>query len=203
MIIEAKGLEKRFDAHIIFKSLDLTIAPGQRLAILGPNGSGKSTLILVLAGAIHFNSGTLYYRYEPGGKPIDEDKWYRHISIASPGMALPDQLKVAEIFRFYKKFKTAGISEEAFCRLVYLPPHEYIKNLSSGMRQRLKIGLATQFDSETIFMDEPTSHLDLEGIDWYLEVINKIPKKSALLIGSNDRKEYPFCTETLTITHYK
>ena len=63
------------DGHRILRAIDLTVAPGEVVALVGPNGAGKSTLLSVLSGDLPATSGQV----QISGKPIGA---YRHLDLA-------------------------------------------------------------------------------------------------------------------------
>jgi ABC-type multidrug transport system ATPase subunit len=96
-------------------------------------------------------------------------------------------------------------SKNEFMEMAQLEIHQnkYIKNFSSGMRQRLKLSLAFMTDSPVILLDEPTSNFDAKAIDWYLEMVKKYTTNRLLIIGSNQEYEFSFCSQQLSILSYK
>ncbi len=82
--------------------------------------------------------------------------------------------------------------------------NKQVKYFSSGMKQRVKLVLACCSASDILFLDEPTSNMDVEGEKWYLELIEKTYSGNRILIiGSNQQKEYSFCNYQINITDYK
>ena len=80
---------------------------------------------------------------------------------------------------------------------------KWIKDYSSGMKQRVKLALALFADVELCLLDEPTSNLDEQGVEWYLNTLEKMPKNRTLIIASNLEREYGFCTHKIDINQYK
>ena len=73
-----------------------------------------------------------------------------------------------------------------------------IRNFSSGMKQRLRLGLALLSQSQLILLDEPTSNFDPKAIEWYRQLISKYRNGRTLIIGSNfQEKEIDFCTHRI------
>jgi ABC-type multidrug transport system ATPase subunit len=71
------------------------------------------------------------------------------------------------------------------------------------MKQRLKLALAFCSDTPMLMLDEPTSNLDTQGVDWYLSLVQKFAEDRLTIICSNQLHEYSFCDESLNISDYK
>jgi ABC-type multidrug transport system ATPase subunit len=81
--------------------------------------------------------------------------------------------------------------------------HKYIKNFSSGMKQRLKLALAFFSESPVMLLDEPTSNLDEHGINWYMQNIRSNISNKLILISSNQPAEYSFCDKIINLNDFK
>jgi ABC-type multidrug transport system ATPase subunit len=81
--------------------------------------------------------------------------------------------------------------------------NKLIKYFSSGMKQRLKLALAFCSDTPILMLDEPTSNLDSQGVDWYLGLVQQYAKDRLTIICSNQAHEYEFCAERLNISDFK
>src|SRR5579862_9597719 len=60
-ILVVSGLGKRFGGFVALESIDLAVAPGERLGLIGPNGSGKSTLVNCIAGTLRNDAGSIRF----------------------------------------------------------------------------------------------------------------------------------------------
>ena len=80
-----------------------------------------------------------------------------------------------------------------------------IRYFSSGMRQRLKLALAICSDSPILLLDEPTTNLDVQGVEWYRGLMAQYTEGSSRLvvIASNAPHDYDFCDATMNILDYK
>lgn len=205
MKIEVKDLGKKFIKEWIFRHIDFTFEENQSYAITGPNGSGKSTFIQSVAGFIPTNEGTV--EYYQGDKLIPEDEIFETLDIITPYLELIEEFTLDEFLAFHFKFKSlkTGYSLNDFVEKIYLQNDraKQIKNYSSGMKQRLKLGLGFFSTSQVCFLDEPTTNLDEQGIAWYLDNVKDLLGKKLLLISSNQKQEYEFCDKVLSIADYK
>ena len=203
--IHLEEASKRFQYEWIFRNLSLDLSQGNSLAITGSNGSGKSTLLKCLSGAIPITSGKIDYQLD--GKSISETDWFSFLTISAPYMEVPEEFTLEELLDFHFKFKNPfeGISTKGIIEQLYLTQHasKPVGQFSSGMKQRLKLGLALFSDVPLIFLDEPTSNLDGKGIEWYQEMIEQFGKNRILVICSNEPREYKFCEQKIVLEHYK
>ncbi|MGM0945130.1 MAG: ABC transporter ATP-binding protein [Bacteroidota bacterium] len=203
--ISLEGASKRFQYEWIFKNLSLEISSGTAMAVTGSNGSGKSTLLKCLAGAIPLSQGKISYHIDD--QLIPESDWFKNITISAPYMELPEELNLQELIQFHFKFKRPkkGIQIESIPEILYLEAHKtkQVALFSSGMKQRLKLGLALFSQSNVVYLDEPTSNLDKKGIAWYLEMVGTYSKNQILIICSNEPREFEFCEKKIVLEDYK
>ena len=174
------------------------------------NGSGKSTLLQLLAGNLPATEGQLTYSLNQTF--IEPDGWFRQVSIAAPYLELVEELTLDELLTFHQTFKPfkAGLTAEIVADRLLLTHarHKEIKYFSSGMKQRVKLGLAFFSQSPVVILDEPTSNLDRQGTDWYHEQVRQLidpltRPNQLLLIGSNQPDEYDFCPNVLDVMQWK
>ena len=196
---------KRFQYEWIFKNLSFSLIPGESLAITGGNGSGKSTLLKCISGVIPITSGKITFESQLG--LIPDSEWYSHLSISAPYLELPEEFSLKELITFHFKFKSPlnGISPEELIEILYLDRHakKPVAQFSSGMKQRLKLGLAIFSDVPLVLLDEPTSNLDKTGIKWYADLVQQFQKDRILIVCSNEPREYEFCIQKLALEDYK
>ena len=202
MEISLQNIGRRFNREWIFREIDQTFSAGNSYAVLGPNGSGKSTLLQVIAGNLTPSEGVI--QYSAAEKKIDIESAYRYISIAAPYLELVEEYTLAELIGFHFSFKKP-VSDISIVGLLGFERsrNKQLKYFSSGMKQRVKLALALCSDVPVTILDEPTSNLDKEGVEWYLRLINQFTLNRILLIGSNQEHEYSFCDHRLKITDYK
>ncbi|WP_207435490.1 ABC transporter ATP-binding protein [Sabulibacter ruber] len=203
MQIKLTSLGKRFNYEWIFRNLSYEFVSGKAYAILGHNGSGKSTLLSILSGFQLPSEGAVSYTFQGNEVPVDE--LYRYLSIAAPYQDLLEEFTLEEMIQFHTRFKNLkGITPQQLPDLLQLQAarHKLVRDFSSGMRQRLKLGLALYSDTPLLLLDEPTTNLDQAGVAWYLEHLERNRQNRLVLIGSNVPHEYSFCDEQLPINEY-
>jgi len=205
MKISLENIGRRFNRDWIFRGIDYTFHSGKIYAILGPNGSGKSTLLQVLNGSLSPSTGKIDYFFED--KPVEIDKVYQHLSLAAPYLELIEEFTLSEMVDFHFKFKSfkSGIDKDGLIDLLAMPgsKNKLIKYFSSGMKQRLKLALAFCSDTPMLMLDEPTSNLDSQGVDWYLNLVQQFAENRLTIVCSNQEHEYSFCDEQLNISEFK
>ena len=78
-----------------------------------------------------------------------------------------------------------------------------IRYFSSGMKQRVKLALALYSDVDCILLDEPTTNLDEQGTQWYLNLMDTMLGNRTIFVSSNQAHEYSFCNKQILIADYK
>ena len=206
MRIIAASVGKKFISEWIFRSVQLELSAGNSYTFVGANGSGKSTLLQLLMGVMPATEGSIDYQ-TADGRTIDPDDWYQHIAMAAPYLELIEEFTLEELIRFHTRFKKlkAGMSIQDFLERIELPQarHKAIRHFSSGMKQRLKLGLALFSEAAVVVLDEPTSNLDRHGMAWYLREVTALDSSQLLLIGSNQPQEYAFCKNIISLSTFK
>jgi len=193
-LFQTQNLGKRFGREWIFRNLNLEFQSGENYAITGANGSGKSTLLKILTGAVPANEGTFLLIQD--GKIIDIDKHYQSIALAAPYIELIEELTLPELLEFHFSFQKlqVGLGLKELPEILYLQTHlkKPISTFSSGMKQRVRLGLAFFSQSPLLLLDEPTTNLDLVGQEWYRAMLLRFQVGRITIIASNDVNEYQF-----------
>ena len=204
-MITLDNIGRRFNRDWIFKGVNYMFNIGESYAVLGPNGSGKSTLLQVLNGSLSPSAGKLNYQYN--GSEMDIETVFSQLSLAAPYLELIEEFSLNEMIDFHFKFKKyrQGMDKQGVIDLLNLPgsKDKPIRYFSSGMKQRLKLALAFCADTAMLMLDEPTSNLDTQGVDWYQGLVQQFAFNRLTIVCSNQQHEYDFCTHRLDITGYK
>lgn len=201
-----EGIGKKFNTSWIFKNINFVFEPGGFYAITGANGSGKSTLLQIIYSLQIPSSGNILY--QKNGTELDVSKAFQEFSFAAPYMELLEDFTLAEMLRFHFKFKKSAhfTDAKAFADKIMLGNsfHKPIRNFSSGMKQRLRLGLAFYSNSPVLLIDEPTSNLDKAGIEWYENLLSNYTKnqENTLIVCSNIEAEYKGASQIISIANY-
>ncbi|MGN6215126.1 ABC transporter ATP-binding protein [Parafilimonas sp.] len=205
MKIQLTNAGKRFSREWIFRNLSYEFLPGVQYAITGPNGSGKSTLLQAIAGASTLNEGSI--EWQPDNKNMQPEEANAYISIAAPYLELIEEMTAKEFLLFHSNFKkfiqnlpVETILEEADLAQA---ANKQIRFFSSGMKQRLKLAQAFFSDVPVILLDEPCTNLDAAGFALYYRWIENYSNGRLVIISSNDKNEFSFCTRQLNILDFK
>ena len=162
-MFKVSEIKKSFKNKEVLKGVSFTIEEGDKVALLGNNGAGKSTLLKIIAGQLQANAGrietTLDFQTEIGMMP--------------QGDILIDDLKVGDLvlLKCYMN-QLEDIDIDALLKMVELEEfkNQYVMGLSGGQKRRLSLLLTILNEPRLIFLDEPTTGMDLESVDnfWHL-----------------------------------
>ena len=203
LALDIKDLGKRHGKNWILRGLNFSVTAGSAMALLGANGSGKSSLLRMLCGLDPQSEGEV--RWQQGQTTVDREALAGAISYCAPDQSLILDLTVEEHIAFHFKFRhpLPGTDESQTLSMAILEEKKDIRvrNLSSGMRQRLALSLAFSTQSLALFLDEPTSHLDAQGRAWYVDLMSNWTAGRTLVVSSNhNENEFPKGTERFTLT---
>jgi sulfate transport system ATP-binding protein len=168
MSIRIENVSKRFNDFVALDHVDLTIAPGELVALLGPSGSGKTTLLRVIAGLETPDEGRIWFDAEDAtAKDVRE----RAVGFVFQHYALFRHMTVFENVAFGLRVKPkkdrpseAAIREKVhgLLNLVQLDwlGDRYPHQLSGGQRQRIALARALAIEPKVLLLDEPFGALD-------------------------------------------
>ena len=200
--LRVEGLGKRHGKNWIFRNLNFDVEAGDSLALLGANGSGKSSLLRTLCAFDPISEGNIQWTTNEGDSPREHVPGL--VSYCAPDQSLIPDLTVLEHIAFHFEFRQpcANTSAEDTLELALLQNKGQVRvrNLSSGMRQRLSLSLAFSTLSSAVFLDEPTSHLDENGRRWFQDLMSKTRDGRTLIVASNhNENEYPKGTRSIVL----
>lgn len=194
--ISVRNVFKTFDAELApvraLRGADLSVMPGDFVAVMGPSGCGKSTLLNVIAGLDVPDEGEIEIDGEPvTGKSADDlaRMRRRHVGIVFQFFNLLDGMTVTENVAMPAmiagtKRKPAETRAKDLLDLLGLGDKAKAAptTLSGGQRQRLAIARALANRPTVLLADEPTGSLDSEGGQEILELFGRLHRDSAQTI---------------------
>lgn len=192
---------KKFQKQWIIRGLSYTFETGKSYALTGSNGEGKSTVLQLISGILPPTEGDV--QYKENNREVESFHTYQ--VIATPYQELIEDFTLAEHLQFHFRFKKKSDRFESLLQTsgIATSLKKQVKYYSSGMKQRLKLLLAMGTDVPVLLLDEPTSNLDEQGMEWYKKNIMEIKKEKLVVIASNSPFEYDFCDEVLKVTSFK
>ena len=174
MILQAKGLTKKYGDHIAVRNINLEFKKGSFNAILGPNGAGKSTTISMLIGLKRATNGQIIYA--PNTR----------IGVVFQASVLDEKLTVKENLTIraqqYKGIKGGRVEDlinqlglTAFQKQLY-------GTLSGGQKRRVDIARALLSNPDILFLDEPTTGLDIQTRKSIWDLLYRLQRDEGMTI---------------------
>ena len=191
--LQMRGVHKRFGATIALGGVDLTVAPGQVLALVGENGAGKSTLMKVLSGAHQPDEGQMWLdgkSYQPRN-PLDARR--AGVAMIYQELSLAKHLSVAENILLGVEpgrgplmgWRDARrIAAEAMRQLGRpdIPVDVPVARLSIAAQQLVEIGRAIAVGCRVLVLDEPTSSLASRDIELLFDLVRRLKSQGISIV---------------------
>lgn len=202
MQISIDNAGKKFGNQWIFRNLSYDFEDKSKTSVLGKNGSGKSTLLKVISGYLSLSAGNISYSLN--NEKLPEKNIYKHISVVSPHLQLIEEYTLQELIDFHFSLKPVldGLKKEKIPELLLLNDNKnkQIKKFSSGMKQRVKLGLAFFSKTDLLLFDEPCNNLDKDAIKWYQQtLINTSKDKTVVIFSNHNDYETVLCTKSINL----
>ncbi len=179
LAVEVHDLSKGYGAAPLFENLNLSIAAGEKMAIIGPNGIGKTTLLKTLVGQLAADTGTVKWaeNAEVGYFAQDHAEDFAE-----------DQNLVEWMGQWRKETDDDQVVRGTLGRLLFSQEDskKSVKVLSGGEQGRLLFGKLILQKTNVMVMDEPTNHLDMESIESLNLALENYP--GTLIFVSHDRE---------------
>lgn len=192
-VFDIKGLTFSYGTNEVIKGLDLSIKQGKVTTLIGANGCGKSTLFNLITKNLRPQRGEI--RLE--GKDISHVKlkdFARQVAIVHQYNTAPADISVEKLVAFgrtpYHGFGSLSNSEEdeeKIKRALEITNTEKLKDkavaqLSGGQKQRVWIAMALAQDTKILFLDEPTTYLDIRYQLQILKLVRKLNEEYGMTV---------------------
>jgi len=201
-IIQCDNLVKIYktkDSEVLaLQGLDMTIEPGELMAIVGKSGSGKSTFLNMIGGLDRPSAGRLFVDgkdlFKMTGKSLIEYKkrtvgfvWQNNARNLFPYLNSIQNIQVPMIFTSEKKKRERA---QQLLELVGMAHKKYnrLGELSGGEQQRIAIAIALANNPKILLADEPTGSVDKKTADYILDVFRELNNtlKTTIIIVTHD-----------------
>ena len=184
-MIETRGLVKSFGLKPVLRGVDLSVAPGEFVALMGPNGTGKTTLMRILASLSRPTLGQAQVAGFPLPGAAGEVR--RRLGGVSHHPLLSGDLPAEENLQFYARLygvPKAAARLSAVLEQVGLAARrrEPVRTFSRGMQQRLAIARAVLHDPQVMLFDEPYTGLDQEASEMLDGVLRSVAARGRTVL---------------------
>ena len=182
-LLKVEGVRAGYGGSTVLDGLDLTVQPGEVVALLGRNGVGKTTSLRAITGTLPLASGQITFdgRQIGGLRPDEINR--AGISLVPEGRRLFPNLTVDENLKLAAR--RGGASQEEICDLfpkLRTLMRQRAENLSGGERQMVAISRALMVPSRLILLDEPFEGLAPAVVQEVREAVAKLTTKASLVI---------------------
>ena len=205
LIMQARGLVKRYGHVTALDGADFDLRAGEILAVIGDNGAGKSSLIKALSGAlvpdegeIQLDGQTVHFRSPSDARRAGIETVYQELAVA-PAMTIAENLflgreiiKPGPLARLLRIIDKKRMLEESVARMNDLKVGirsmtQAVETLSGGQRQCVAVSRAAAFAQHVVILDEPTAALGVKEGNMVLELIRRVRDRGlpVILISHN------------------
>ncbi|MDQ3814195.1 MAG: ABC transporter ATP-binding protein [Armatimonadota bacterium] len=190
----ARKLGKRYGERVVFRDLEFAVQPGTVAAVVGPNGAGKSTLLRMIAGLTRPSTGAVVWA--DGSSETRNLQW--QCGLAAPDAPVYRDLTAGENLEFFAR--TRGLASNADALLAHLEKfalrprsRDLAAALSSGLRARLQLAIATLHEPLILLLDEPSANLDAAGRALLQQILEEQRRRGVGLVATNDPRDAGLC----------
>ncbi len=186
MAIRATGICKSFDGVTVLRSIDLEVPAGSVFALLGPNGAGKTTMVRILATLLRPDDGEVQVAGYDVATDVHEVR--RTISLTGQYVAVDELLTGAETLEMMGRLWGLSTSAARARARELLERFDLsgaarlqVRHYSGGMRRRLDLAASLVGQPAVIFLDEPTTGLDIRSRQMMREAVRQLATAGATI----------------------
>ncbi len=184
-MLTANRVFKRYESRLVLRDLSFEIASGSCVAVLGANGAGKSTLLRVVAGLIAPSRGEVTW---------NNASTRGLCALAAPDAPVYRELSCLENLKFFSGGADDDPLREHLCAWkLDKRADDLAGELSSGLRARLALSVASWFEHPILLLDEPSANLDESGRELVASLIEAQRARGVTLLATNDARDLKWC----------
>jgi len=206
IVLEGKGLTKKFGSFIADNHIDIVLKRGEILGLLGANGAGKTTLIKMLLGLYPIDEGELYILGKRIKSNKDRIELKSKIGYMSQLFSLYDDLTLKENMLYFGKIR--GIEnlhkkiDEFSSMLGFKEYLDYLPTkLPLGINQRFSLSLSIMHEPVILFLDEPTSGVDVIARTQFWKLLREIKENwgISMIVTTHYLNEAEYCDRVMVL----
>ena len=180
--IEMRGITKTFGSVVANNQVDLTLRPGEILALLGENGSGKTTLMNMLSGIYKPDSGEIKVNGQPVSIDAPEDAKRLGIGMVHQHFKLVEVFSAADNIWMGKEKAGFSLKKNRYDEIEAvtrkfgfdLDPRKKVRSMAVSEKQTLEIIKVLYYGAKVIILDEPTAVLTVQEIEKLFTVLRRM-----------------------------
>ena len=176
-MLNLKSISHSFGDHVVLQDQNLTLYPGQRIALMGPSGRGKTTLLRIVLELLKPVSGTVENSFQKTTVVFQEPRllpW--RTALENVNLVLGDGKNTLETAKKY--LEMVNLSDAA---------DKYPRELSGGMQQRVSVARALAAEGDLLILDEPFKAMDEVLQEQVIELVNRTD--AAILLVTHEESE--------------
>ena len=176
-MLKLTAISHSYGDHTVLRNVDLTLRPGQRLAVMGPSGCGKTTLLRIALGLLTPTEGTVENTFRKTSVVFQEPRllpW--RTALQNVNLVLGDGKTTLETARKYlQQVKLADAADK------------FPRELSGGMQQRVAVARALAAAGDLLVLDEPFKTMDEALREQVISLVARTT--AAILLVTHDEEE--------------
>lgn len=200
--LEARSISKRFGSRQIVRDLSVVVKSGECLGIVGANGSGKSTVLKMLGSLLRPDTGSIVVTINNvvSAAPLAST------GLVAPWLSVYEEFTIREllalVYQLHGNTPSGSEIDSTLERLELASrADDFVKELSSGLRQRVLLALATLRKPAILLLDEPSITLDAQGKSLVRSEIERHRLSGGVVIlATNDSEELAWSTSSISLT---
>lgn len=189
-MFEVKNVSFSYNNRKIFDDLSLSLPDKKITTLIGPNGSGKSTLFKLLTRTLKPEQGSIFLD-EKNIWQINGKKFAQKVAILQQQNDLYDEITVLDLIKMGRLPYHGLLDDDSDLAIIdqlldqleiTALKNKYVSQLSGGQQQRVWLAAALAQEPEYLFLDEPTTYLDLHFQFQFLKLIKNLNRQHKLTI---------------------
>jgi ABC-type sugar transport system ATPase subunit len=210
LVLETRGITKRFGAVVVLRGVDMQLARGEVLGLVGDNGAGKSTFVKIICGFQRQDDGQLFVEGEEVTFSSVEDARAKGIETVYQDLALIPQLSVYQNLFLNRELTFGGRLRLMNNRKMRTLARQYldeikvnvpnidaeVDRLSGGQRQAIAVARATRTDAKILLLDEPLAAMGAKESALIIDLVQDLSKNrgvSIVVIDHNYAHLFELC----------